>query len=154
MAFTYFVIPVDRPLEAQNELNRFLATERSISVTQHLITANGTPRWAVCVETAPSAQAASKVTNRSERKDYREILSTPDFAKFAELRVLRKAIAAQNGVPPYGVFTDAQLAAMVTGNVTTKSQLSLIDGVGEARLRDYGQAFLELLSKLASANTP
>lgn len=148
MAFTYFVVPVDYPQAAQEELNVFLATQRVVTVTQHLITTDGAARWAVCVETTAQQQNAGKAVTRGERKDYKEILNAGDFATFAELRVLRKTLAAKNGVPPYAVFTDAQLAALVTGRVVTKKQLAAVDGIGEARLRDFGDPVLELLRRL------
>jgi superfamily II DNA helicase RecQ len=38
---------------------------------------------------------------RSERRtDYREVLSEPDFAVFARLRILRKQVAEAEAVPP------------------------------------------------------
>jgi superfamily II DNA helicase RecQ len=41
-------------------------------------------------------------------------------------------------VPVYAVFTNEQLAKMVTGGVVTKAALEKIDGVGEAKATKYG----------------
>lgn len=148
MAFTYFVIPVDYPQPAQDELNRFLETERTITVTQHLVTTDGPARWAVCVETSSHKNTVARGVSRSDRKDYKEILNAEDFTIFAELRVLRKSLAASAGVPPYAVFNDAQLAALVTQRVRSKDAMAAIEGVGEARLRDFGEPVLQMLLRL------
>ena len=45
------------------------------------------------------------------------------------------------------VFTNEQLAQMVQGRATTRSDLEKIDGVGDARIEKYGPRFLELLNR-------
>ena len=45
--------------------------------------------------------------------DYREVLSPEQFAAFVKLRALRQAIAKDEAVPVYVIFTNEQLAAMV-----------------------------------------
>ena len=76
-----------------------------------------------------------------------EILNPEDFSVFAELRQLRKSLAAEVSLPPYNVFTDAQLAAMVTERVRTIEDLARIEGVGETRLASYGDVMLEVLNR-------
>jgi hypothetical protein len=49
--------------------------------------------------------------------DYKEVLNEADFAVFSRLRDLRKVIAEKEAVPAYAIFTNEQLAAMVTGKV-------------------------------------
>ena len=64
------------------------------------------------------------------KTDYKEILSEPDFAIFAKLRDVRKAIAQSEAVPVYTIFTNEQLAQMVTSKATTRAALAKIDGLG------------------------
>ena len=47
--------------------------------------------------------------------DYKEVLNEVDFAVFARLRDLRKVISDKEAIPAYSIFTNEQLAAMVTG---------------------------------------
>jgi hypothetical protein len=49
--------------------------------------------------------------------DYKEVMNEADFAVFSRLRDLRKVIAEKEAVPAYAIFTNEQLAAMVTGKV-------------------------------------
>jgi ATP-dependent DNA helicase RecQ len=61
---------------------------------------------------------------------------------FAELRTLRREIAAERDVPPYVVFSDAVLRAMARVLPRTPAQLRAISGVGEKKLADFGARFL------------
>ncbi len=64
---------------------------------------------------------------------------------FASLRALRRQLADERGVPPYVVFTDATLVAMVEGRPVTEADLLTVPGVGPVKLERYGEAFLEAL---------
>ena len=74
-----------------------------------------------------------------KRIDYREVLDEATFARFAKLRERRKAIAQEDGVPPYMVMTDAQMAEAVKDGEPSLEVLKKIDGFGEARLLKYGE---------------
>jgi superfamily II DNA helicase RecQ len=81
------------------------------------------------------------------------VLNEADFVVFSKLRDLRKAVAEKEGAPAYSVFTNEQLAAMVTGRVESQAALGKIDGVGSARLEKYGSAFVDAL-KAGMATQP
>lgn len=67
---------------------------------------------------------------RSQRLDYKELLSEDEFARFAEMRKLRKQIAAEEAVPPYTVFTDAMLGEMAKVPELTLQSMQTISGIG------------------------
>ena len=64
---------------------------------------------------------------------------------FSQLRQLRKELAEREGVPVYAVFTNEQMAAMVTGRVASVAGMKKIEGIGEGRIEKYGAAVLALL---------
>jgi ATP-dependent DNA helicase RecQ len=66
-----------------------------------------------------------------------------DEALFEKLRILRKRLADEHGVPPYIVFGDVSLRRMARDYPTTDSEFLGISGVGDRKLRDYGAEFLE-----------
>jgi ATP-dependent DNA helicase RecQ len=77
---------------------------------------------------------------------------TPDEkALFERLRALRKSLAEERGVPPYVVFSDATLRAIAREKPASKSAFIRIKGVGEAKLRHFGEAFLEAVAEEAGA---
>ena len=69
----------------------------------------------------------------------------PDEELFQRLRVLRKSLADEAHVPPYVVFSDRTLRAMVRRRPRTEEELLEVPGVGQNKLERYGEAFLEEL---------
>jgi ATP-dependent DNA helicase RecQ len=63
-----------------------------------------------------------------------------------ELRALRTRLAKQHGVPPYVVFHDATLLAMLRALPANEDELSRVSGVGEAKLKRYGHDFLSVIN--------
>jgi ATP-dependent DNA helicase RecQ len=63
-----------------------------------------------------------------------------------ELRALRTRLAKQQGVPPYVVFHDATLLAMLRALPANQDELARVSGVGEAKLKRYGHDFLSLIN--------
>ena len=68
-----------------------------------------------------------------------------DKGLFEELRGLRGQLAAKNKVPAYIVFGDASLRDMARCRPTTLENFSLVHGVGQKKLEDYGEVFTDLV---------
>ncbi len=64
---------------------------------------------------------------------------------FESLRALRRRLADERAVPPYVVFADATLLAMVEAGPSTEAELLAVPGVGPVKLERYGEAFLAVL---------
>ncbi|HSH27962.1 MAG TPA: DNA helicase RecQ [Wenzhouxiangella sp.] len=62
------------------------------------------------------------------------------------LRRWRLATARSEEVPPYVIFHDATLAAIVESRPKTLEELAAISGVGEHKLARYGEAVIETLA--------
>ena len=132
-----FFIPLSGGGAAQDEMNAFLRGHRVLQI-EKAFSGNG---WAFCVEWLEGTSVSSKPPYQ-KRIDYREILEPDAFERFAKLRERRKAIAQEDGVPPYMVITDAQMAAAVKDGGPTLESLKAADGFGDARLKKYGERLL------------
>ncbi len=64
---------------------------------------------------------------------------------FEEFRALRKQLATERNVPPYIVFADATLRELARNRPSSLGKMRQIYGVGDSKLRDFGQKFLDLL---------
>jgi ATP-dependent DNA helicase RecQ len=74
-----------------------------------------------------------------------------DEALFERLRHLRRKLADERGVPAYIIFSDVSLREMARKYPTNSTDFRRIPGVGEQKLKDFGEAFLsEIKSHLAS----
>ncbi len=144
MKYRFFHIPALDSEAEETALNDFCARHRVASVEKSLVVNGLSSYWAVCVTYQDGTSKLPVV--RKGRIDYREVLNEADFAIFARLRTLRKELAENEGVPAYALFTNEQLAGMVTGRVTNAADLQAIEGVGEGKMHKYGEAFLALLT--------
>ncbi len=148
MRFHFFAVSALSPEVGQAALNAFCAQHRVVSVDKGLIAQGGDSFWAICVHYIEGAEPVrAALGEKRDRVDYKEVLNEQDFAVYAELRSLRKSLAEQEGVPAYALFTNEQIAEMVTRRVTALAELRAIEGVGKARLDKYGDLFLPLLQK-------
>lgn len=158
MNYQFFTIPVFTPGEGQAALNKFCNQHRVVTVEKQFVGHGTDSAWTLCVSYMDGAgelpqTPLSPSGNKRDSIDYKEVLNAHDFAIYAGLRALRKTLAQQENIPAYALFNNEQLAAMVTGETTTLTALSEIDGVGKARLEKYGEVFISELQRLL-ATTP
>jgi ATP-dependent DNA helicase RecQ len=66
-------------------------------------------------------------------------------ALFALLRQKRKEMADEAGVPPYVIFSDRTLIEMAAYYPQSVSSLLKISGIGQVKLRQYGDTFLDVI---------
>lgn len=66
---------------------------------------------------------------------------------FEALRTWRSSVAKEKKIPPYMVFSDATLVAIVQARPSSTAQLSAVSGVGAKKLDEYGDAVLEVLAE-------
>jgi len=67
---------------------------------------------------------------------------------FEALRVLRRELAEQAGVPPYVIFHDATLREMTALRPDSLAAMGELTGVGKRKLEAYGDAFLAMIRQL------
>ena len=145
MPFEFIQIPANGQGAAKEELNKLLRGGRIASVRKEFVANAEDSFWAFCVEYLDGT-ASEKGRTATPKVDYKEVLSESDFASFCKLRDLRKALAEKEAVPAYSIFTNEQLAAMVTERIDSLAALGKISGVGAARIEKYGEAFVSLLA--------
>ena len=85
---------------------------------------------------------AKKPKAESKRKRSSVALEGIDEDMWEELRLLRKELAEEQGVPPFMVFHDATLAEMAREQPKTLDELSSISGVGASKLERFGEDFV------------
>jgi ATP-dependent DNA helicase RecQ len=102
------------------------------------------------VGTARARRAAVSGTSggtgsRTSRGSDAAMLDDDDKELFERLRVVRRELADEAGVPAYIVFGDKVLLEMVARRPGSSRELLQVPGVGEAKLERYGAAFLDVL---------
>jgi len=120
-------------------------------VHREFVADRGNSFWSIVVEyLAGTAESRSQSSGRPGKKRvyYKEVLSPEDFSVFASLREWRKQAAEKAGVPVYAIFTNEQLATIITKRVNCKADLRGIEGIGEARVEKYGSAIVQFMREL------
>lgn len=84
---------------------------------------------------------------KSEGRNRAPAADVPDHLQpvWTRLRKLRRQLADSQNVPPYVIFSDATLRAMLAANPASLEAMAEVSGVGQVKLQRYGQAFLEAL---------
>jgi ATP-dependent DNA helicase RecQ len=75
-----------------------------------------------------------------------------DTGLFEELRILRKNLADQKGVPPFVIFSDVALQEMAYYFPQNDESFLRISGVGAMKLAQYGEKFMPIIRDYAKAH--
>jgi superfamily II DNA helicase RecQ len=140
--FTSFFISPFGEKSVSDELNGFLKSHRIVNVEKRLIDGERGTGWVFLVEYGMEAKAPQNTGQQQPRVDYREVLNEVEYAVFDKLRSIRKELAEKQGIPVYAVFSNEQLASMVKKQPKTAKELQSIAGLGEARVKQHGEAFI------------
>jgi len=145
MQIKIFRIPSGGNALLEDEMNIFLRSKKILKVDSQLSQEPGGPAWCFCIQYMEDGRAVAK---GKIEVDWRERLSPEVFARFARLRELRKTLAEREGVPPYAVFNNEELAGIARLEKPTRAEMLKIKGIGEQKMEKYGAAFLEELKAM------
>ena len=149
MQIKLFTIPISDNGSAQTELNRFLQSHKVLKTESHFYAVPNGAAWCFCVNYLPSAANFSAGLPR-KKVDYKTVLSEIEFGKFSKLREIRKALATEDAVPAYAVFTDAELAEISKLKTIDTKTVTSIKGIAEKRMLKYGNKLTEQFLHLAN----
>lgn len=127
----------------------FLADKEVLSIRDHFFIQHDVPYLTLVVRyrAAPvSAPVQNPQTLAKRDESWRESLSEADWRLFNALRSWRGERAKQEGIPPYVICNNRQLAAVVRARPSTLAALGQLEGFGEAKLKKYGKDLLALTS--------
>jgi ATP-dependent DNA helicase RecQ len=101
---------------------------------------------AVRVDTATPVEAAPRARHAELPPELESL--------WQALRDCRRRLAEQRGIAPFMVFHDATLRAMAIEQPRNASELLQISGVGQGKLDNYGEAFLEVIRSHDDLSVP
>ena len=76
-----------------------------------------------------------------------EMSGIEDKKLFEYLRKIRKNLADEQGYPPYIVLSDKSLHELTRMKPTTLQAFGLISGIGEFKIKKYGDTFIKAIKK-------
>ncbi|HBF04909.1 MAG TPA: DNA helicase RecQ [Prevotella sp.] len=84
---------------------------------------------------------AERVIFKEEKK------GVEDKSLFEHLRKVRKKLADEQGYPPYIVLSDKSLHELARMKPTTLQAMGLVNGIGEFKLKKYGDTFIHAIKQ-------
>ncbi|WP_347962861.1 DNA helicase RecQ [Lactococcus formosensis] len=130
--------------KAVGELIDFLAGEGYLTVSAGKFPLLGVSERGIAV-----LQGREKVWRRAPLSANKQNISHSvafNLELFEELRTLRLDIAKSEGVPPFMIFSDASLKDMTRVMPLDEERFLEVSGVGQVKLKKYGQVFLKALN--------
>jgi len=120
-----------------------------VSVVEHFFEHDGVPTLLLVVHHRDPPEA--RAPRERARKDPREGLDETERARFDRLRAWRNGRADSDGVPPFVVLTNRQLAALATRRPESRAGLLGVSGIGEGKVGKYGEDLLRVLAHEAGS---
>jgi len=126
-------------------LQEFLTHKEVLSLREHFFVKDEIPYLTIVAHyTMPPLTTPGG--NVKEGESWRTMLTENDISLFNTLRTWRQKKARDSGVPPYIICTNAQLAAIACRRSHSLNALSLIEGIGRAKIEKYGRELLQITS--------
>jgi len=120
-----------------------------IEVSDHFFVHDKRPTWALLVTYRDVPQPGAARQEQDPRKDWRAELDGPAKELYDQLRLWRSKTAKHDGLPPYLICTNRQVAEIVVRRPTSLAQLGEIQGIGEAKLARWGSEILAIVQAAA-----
>ena len=127
------------------EVREFIKDKEVVSIQDHFFVKNEVPYLAMVIKYFPFRQEAEPALAPQGKREeaWRELISESEMGVFNLLREWRSKRSREEGVPPYILFTNKQLALLIKEKPTSISHLERVEGIGKARSEKYGQQVLE-----------
>ena len=128
-------------------LSEAISDKEIIAWKCELIERKNRPYWSIILEYNPLDDTEIHTMSKSKAKHdgYKSILSEGDWPVFEKLREWRKEKSKEEGVPPFILFSNFQLAKIAVTSPTSLNGLQAIKGIGEAKRKKYGKEVLSIL---------
>jgi len=126
-------------------MQAFIEEREVIEFTDHFFIHEKTPYLTVII----SYRDISPDERRKpyKRQDPRKDLDENEQKTYDALRAWRAAKASQEGVPPYMIANNRQIAGMVKSRAKSKADLGNVKGIGEGKIVKYGEDILRVISE-------
>jgi len=137
-------------------LTEFCARNEILDVREYLLDYQGQP-WLAIVASYRDGEVASRSrpgARAGREPDARRDLAKADVPLYEALREWRSLRAAHDGVPPYLIFNNRQLAEIATRRPATKAALGEIPGIGEGKLERFADNIFAVLESGTGPEAP
>lgn len=138
-----------------DELREFLTDKELISANDYLVTKDNIPYLTFVLKYFPfRTEVAPTANKKADSEEWRRVLTEEQMGLFNLLRDWRSKRCKKDGVPPYVLLTNNQLAMIVKLRPQSLAELSKLDGIGKKKIDTFGLEILEITKLNVSASPP
>lgn len=129
--------------------DEFAASKKIIQVNDYFFTQGNETYLCMIVKYDLASEETKKVLSSvpSRNAEFKIEFKDEEMKLFNDLRSWRSRVCKDEGVPPYIVLNNKQLARIVEIKPLTKTALDEVDGIGKNKVEKYASAILEIVSK-------
>jgi superfamily II DNA helicase RecQ len=138
MQIKIYTIPIPGGESLTEDMNVFLRSKKVLEVIEHVVSNERGAHWCFCIKYLDDLAIGDR-----QKVDYRQVLDEASFQRFARMRELRKQLALEEAVPPFAIFSDAELAELAKIDPLTAAAMRRVKGIGEKKIEKYGARFTE-----------
>ncbi len=127
------------------ELVAFCERYDVLDCREHWFTQTGLP-WGSVLVSYRDLETGTRGRKTERQRDPRKGLDPQDRMLYDRLREWRSLRSVSDGVPPYLVFNNRQLADLVRIKPATKTAMGEISGIGSGKMDRYAEDVLSILA--------
>ncbi len=155
MQVKIFTMPFNSQLGVfdDEEFNSFIKDKELVSANDYLFQRDEIPYLTLVVkykQLASVVMSASNGTKPQEKtknnEEWRKLLDDESMPLFNTLRQWRSEKSKKDGVPPYVILNNKQLAEVCQRRPQSKFDLMKVEGIGKAKAEKYGDEILKVTS--------
>jgi superfamily II DNA helicase RecQ len=145
-----FTLKFEDKIEAFNNdiLDNFLCDKEVITWKSNFFERQKDFFWTIVVEYKHAGSKSGTYPEKYRIKQdetYKDILSENDWPLFKRLREWRGEVSKAQGIPPYIICRNMQLAKIAVTRPKSLNALQEIKGIGNAKKEKYGADILKLV---------
>jgi len=148
-----FILPIHSDSTIEDEMNHFLKSHKVINIHREFVSNTEKICWCFVVEyIVDENEQSSRNKGIKNAIDYKEVLSSDDFAIYATMREWRKTTAEKNGVQLYTILNNEQMAKIAQDKIISIEKLKQLPGIGEQRIKKYGKEIIKIMKNTLDIN--
>ena len=125
-------------------MREFLADKDVVFIREHFFKENNRPYIAIIACYHETVKERAQLLKKKNRDEWRKHLKDDDLPLFNTLREWRLERSRSEGVPPYIVFDNVQLARIAKNRPESLAGLQAIPGIGKGKSEKYGNDIIKL----------
>ncbi len=152
MQIKLFTISIYDDGSTLDEMNNFLKANKVLEVEKQFFSSRDGAHWCFCVRYIE--RSSHSTSYKKAKVDYKQILDEITFQKFSRLREIRKKVAADEGIPAFGVFNDEEIADLSRLETITQKNMLSVKGIGDKKVERFSKFFLTKVQKDETTGKP